>query len=195
MRFMFTVFTVKTYPFYIHKSTTALTITFNLVTGIEYPSIVRAVRCNYASTGNVKREELRSKRLIKILFRPKITTFHSIIGAISGVSSKVYIVYIRTFEKLHYTWRLVYVKCDIVDKNRKNMKILVKIRSHNLLAKETSATDYTSTDNCMARIFLKHTWIWSFFIFMCMWILDVFFLEKSVNYLRILQRIINFADI
>lgn len=59
------------------------------------PSIVRVAGCNNAPTGNAKRELLRSKRLIKMLFRPKIMAFHLIMW--DGTPC---VKYIRTFRKL-----------------------------------------------------------------------------------------------
>lgn len=59
------------------------------------PSIVRVAGCNNAPTGNAKREQLRSKRLIKMLFRPKIMAFHLIMWDRTPC-----VKYIRTFRKL-----------------------------------------------------------------------------------------------
>lgn len=50
----------------------------------HWVSIVRAARCNYAPTGNAKRESLRSKRLIKMLFRPKITA-NNLLNYVGGI--------------------------------------------------------------------------------------------------------------
>lgn len=88
------VSTAKTYPLY--KSTIA--ISFNLVTALG-PSIVRVAGYNNAPTENAKREPLRSKRLIKMLFWPKITAFHLIMW-VESVPSTPCVKYIRTFRKL-----------------------------------------------------------------------------------------------
>lgn len=106
----------------LYKSTTLLTISSNLVTillpYIEYPSIVRAVWCNYASAGNVKREgSQRANGSLKYYFDRKSRHFIQLWERLA--LSRAYVARVRTFRKLRAISLLS--KRDI-DKNRKAEK-------------------------------------------------------------------------